>query len=163
MAQIDLKNCTISFIDGSTPANSIDVKIGEGTLRWSEKRNIQYTLDRGTLDEVREGDEVPVDVNLDFTWEYITGDGTIPSIEDALKNIGAASDWVSSDADACRPYALDIQIVNEPTPAACGDKETTLLADFRYEDISHDAKAGTCSLAGKCNVTKATSTRAAQS
>jgi len=162
--QIDLKNCTIRIQDGKTPTpNHIDVKLGEGNCRYDEKRNIQYTLDRGKLDEVREGDQVPVDVSLDFVWEYISGDGDIPSIEDALKQIGAAATWVSSDSDTCRPYAVDIQIIHAPVPSTCGDKETTLLADFRWEGINHDPKAGTCSLTGKCNITTATSTRTSQS
>jgi hypothetical protein len=84
--------------------NSITVKVGDGTLTYSEKRNMEYTLDRGRLDEVREGDEVPMDVKFDFVWDYIKGSAVAlspPSVEDALKKIGLASTWVSSDTDAC--------------------------------------------------------------
>ena len=163
-AQIDLKNCTIKVKDGAS--NELEVKIGEGNLTYSESRNIQYTLDRGKLDEVREGDEVPMDVTMGFTWEYLRGSpsssGAIPSIEEALKKIGNAADWVSSDADACRPYAVDLEVVNAPTPAICGDKETITLSDFRWEKLDHDMKAGTVSVTGKCNVTQAAVVRAAQ-
>jgi len=160
-AQIDLKNCTIRIKDGG--ANYIDVKIGEGNLTYSEKRNMQYTLDRGLLDEVREGDEVPVDVKLDAVWEYITGgvsSSGVPSIEDALKKKGGAASWASTDTDACRPYAVDLEIIYEPTPEGCGDDETILLSDFRYEELAHDLRAGTISVTGKCNVTEAVATRA---
>ena len=164
-AQIDLKNCTIMLKDGGS--ESLEVKVGEGNLSYSESRNIQYTLDRGKLDEVREGDEVPVDVTLAFTWEYLraslASSGATPSVEEALKNIGNAADWVSSDSDGCRPYAVDIEIINAPTPSFCGDKETITLADFRYEKLDHDMKAGTVSVTGKCNVTQAAVVRAAQS
>lgn len=164
-AQIDLKNCTITLKDGG--GKSLEVKIGEGNLTYSESRNIQYTLDRGKLDEVREGDEVPMDVTLAFTWEYLRGSpsssGATPSVEEALKKIGNAADWVSSDTDECRPYAVDIEVVNAPQPAACGDKETITLVDFRYEKLDHDMKAGTVSVTGKCNVTQATVVRASQS
>jgi len=163
--QIDLKDCTITLKDGD--GHSLEVKVGEGNLTYTESRNIQYTLDRGHLDEVREGDEVPMDVKLDFTWEYLRGSplsasGGTPSIEEALKNIGNADDWVSSDSDACRPYAVDIEVVYAPQPANCGDKETITLADFRYEKLDHDIKAGTVSVTGKCNVTQASVVRAAQ-
>jgi len=162
-AQIDLKDCTITLKDGGS--ETLDVKIGEGNLTYSESRNIQYTLDRGKLDEVRNGDEVPVDVKLDFTWEYLRGSSTsggTPSVEEALKKIGNAVSWVSSDSDACRPYAVDIVVVYAPTPASCGDKETITLADFRYEKLDHDMKAGTVSVTGKCNITQANVVREAQ-
>mgnify|MGYP001009883641 FL=1 len=162
-AVIDLKDAVITIRDGGS--NSVEVKIGEGNLTYSEKRNMQYILDRGALDEVREGDEVPVDVNMNFTWEYLraaSGSGT-PTIEEALKNIGEASDWVSSDADACRPYAVDIQVLYKPSPVSCGDQETILLSDFRWEDLSHDLRGGSVAVTGKCNVTQATVTRQANS
>jgi hypothetical protein len=158
-AQIDLKRAIIKIKDGGS--NSLEVKIGEGNLTYDESRNVEYTLDRGTLDEVRTGDEVPVSVSMDFIWEYLkgsTGSGT-PTVEDALKQRGEASDWVSSDADTCRPYAVDLEIIYSPTPIACGDMETILLSDFRWESLSHDLRAGSVSVSGQCNVTEATVTR----
>jgi hypothetical protein len=164
-AQIDLKRAIVKIKDGSTPANEIEVKIGEGNLTYTESRNMEYTLDRGVLDEVREGDQVPVSVNFDFVWEYLkgsTGGGT-PTIEDALKKRGEASDWVSVDADACRPYAVDLEITYSPTPVSCGDMEVILLQDFRYETLDHDLSGGTVAATGQCNVTEATVTRQANS
>jgi hypothetical protein len=164
-AQIDLKYAYIKIKDGSTPANEITVKIGEGNLTYSEKRNIEYTLDRGILDEVREGDQVPVDVKLDFVWEYITGgtgSGSTPTVEDALKMTGGASDWVSTDTDECRPAACDIEVTYLPQPARCGDQEVITLADFRYEELSHDLRNGTVSVSGRCNITAATVVRSAR-
>jgi len=166
-AQIDLKNATLRIKDrAGTNQNSIEVTIGEGNLTYTERRNMDYTLDRGILDEVREGDEVPMDVSLDFVWEYITGGtatGAVPTVEDALKQINAAAAWVSTDSDACRPYAVDIEIEYAPTPAACGDKEVILLEDFRYEELAHDLRAGTVAVSGRCNKKTATVTRSAQS
>lgn len=163
-AQIDLKKATVRIKDGSS--NSITVKIGEGNLTYTEKKTMEYTLDRGLLDEVREGDEVPIDVKLDAVWEYISGtsgSAGIASIEDALKRRGAAAAWVSTDADACRPYAVDIEIEYLPTPSTCGDKEVITLSDYRYEQLDHDLRAGTISTSGKCNVNEATAVRSAQS
>jgi len=166
-AQIDLKDATIFIIDGSTPTpNELEVKIGEGNLTYSEKKNIEYTLNRGLLDEVREGDEVPVEVSMDYVWDYLRGSsasGAAPTVEEALKNIGNAAAWVSSDSDACRPYAVDIKVIYAPTPYSCGDKETITLQDYRYESLDHDLRAGTVSTSGKCNVTQATVVREAQS
>ena len=165
-AQIDLKKATITIQDGglTSTQESITVTVGEGNLTYTERRNIEYTLDRGLLDEVREGDEVPVDVSLDAVWDYITGatsSGT-PTISDALKNVGEAAAWVSSDSDACRPYAVDLVITYLPTPSTCGDQEVITLSDFRYEELAQDLRAGTISISGRCNVTKATAVRTSQ-
>lgn len=162
MPVIDIKNATVYIQDGTSPTpNRIEVKIGEGNFTWSEKVNREYILDRGTLDLVRNGDEVPMDVSFDFTWEYIRGglgSGDPASVDDALKNQGNASGWVSSSADACEPYAVDILVYNEPN-CSTGDKELTVFSDFRYESIDADLRAGRISVKGRCNSTKPTSTR----
>lgn len=167
--QIDLKDATLKLRDGSTPtANEIEIKIGEGNLTYSENRNIEYTLDRGNLDEVREGDQVPMDVSFDLVWEFIKGDassgGAPPSVEDALKNLGNAASWVSTDADTCRPFALDIIIEYVPScgAGAQADQEIITLPDFRYETLDHDLRAGTISCSGRCNATQASVVRSAQ-
>ena len=163
-AQIDLKDATIKIKDGTpgTP-NELEIKIGEGNLTYTERRNMEYTLDRGILDEVREGDEVPIEVRTDFIWDYLRGSSPTPSVEEAIKNIGLASAWVSTDSDACRPYAVDLEITYAPTPYNCGDQEVITLPDFRYEQLDHDLRAGTVSMSGQCNVTQATVVRSAQS
>jgi hypothetical protein len=167
-AAIDLKNATLKLRDGTagTPVE-IEVKIGEGNLTYSEKRNMTYTLDRGILDEVREGDQVPVDVSFGLIWEYITGGadtGAVGTIEDFLKRRGLYAANVSSDADTCRPYAVDLVVEYEPACSGGTVKrpnETIVLADFRYESLDHDLRAATISCTGKCNVTQATATRLA--
>jgi len=159
LAAAVLDNAVINLLP-----HEIEVKIGEGTLTYDEKRNMEYTLDRGRLDTVREGDEVPMEIKLDFTWEFIravTGSGT-PTVEEALKKIGEASAWESSSDDACEPYAVDLQLEYIPDCAADG-YETFLFPDFRWESLAHDAKAGTVSVTGKCNATQATITRVAGS
>lgn len=140
--------------------HQVEVKVGEGNLSFVEKRAVVYTLDRGALDEVKLGDEEPVEVSLDFTWVWLyAASGEAVTIEDALKNRNGASAWVSSDSDTCRPYALDLVIENVP-PCSDGTKaEVITLADFRYEQLSHDAKAGAVAMTGKCNITEASSAR----
>lgn len=162
---IDLKNATLIIQDG-TPVTPLEitVTIGEGNLTYSENRNMDYILDRGILDDVREGDEVPVEVSFDFQWDYISAlsASAAPTVEEALKNIGEASAWVSTDADACRPYAVDLVITYLPTPSTCGDQEIITFTDFRYESLEHDMREGTISCSGKCNALAPTAVRTAQ-
>jgi len=171
MTRIDLKDAVIKLKDGG--GQELEIKIGEGNLTYSEKKSIKYMPDRGLLDDVVEGDEVPMDVSFSFIWQYLkgpsssstqpsTGAGAVPTIEDALKQSGAALFWVSTDTDACRPYAVDIEITYAPTPSTCGDQEVILLADFRYEELNHDLRNASVACSGKCNATKAIINRTAQ-
>ncbi|MDE1971186.1 MAG: hypothetical protein KGI50_06470 [Patescibacteria group bacterium] len=164
MPIFDLKNAIITFQDGASPTpNSLTAKIGDGTISWTEHQNIEYKRDRGLLDQVRLGDQDPVDVKFEFNWVFLKGTGGPSpggdtSMEDALKKRGGAAQWVSADTDPCAPYAINIQIVYTPICTA-DDIETIVLPDFRWETLDHDAKAATISCSGKCNVTQATLTR----
>lgn len=137
--------------------HDLNAKIGEGNLTYDEKRTFKYFHDRGRLDTVREEEEVPVDVKLDFNWEFLKSSGSEPvTIEEFFKQEGAAANFVTASTDKCEPYSVNIILINEPP---CGDKETIRLNDFRWESLAHDAKAGTVAVTGKCNVTRATLTR----
>jgi len=158
---IDLKDATFKIKDGGT--NSITIRIGAGNLTYTERANREYTLDRGILDDVRDGDEEPMDVNFDFVWDYIKGSGSgTPSVEDALKQQGDASAWTSSDSDDCAPFAVDIEITYDPSlnnSDCTGDTETITLPDFRYEELSHDIRNAQISCSGRCNAKQATVAR----
>jgi hypothetical protein len=161
MAQIDLKHATIEILDGTTPtAKSIVVKIGEGNLTFTERKTIEYTLDRGLIDEVREGDQVPMEVSIDAVWEYISSPsgGSVPTIFEALKKTGAASTWVTTDTDACRPYAVDLRVTYDPECGA-NSQEVILFPDFRFEEIGNDLREGTISISGRCNAVAPTAVR----
>jgi len=151
-----------------TPANAavltfqsqrIDIKVGEGNLKYTENKDYNYMLDRGDLDTVREGDEKPLDVSLEFVYEFVTT-GTSEAITpvDALKQIGNADEWVTSSADACEPYAVDLEIEHDP-PCGATQTETTVLPDFRYEKLEFSLKDATISVTGKCNASSATVAR----
>ena len=158
-AVIDLKNSTLR-IRGGGAGEVLEVKLGAGNLTYDEKRNMEYVKDRGLLDTVREGDEEPMDVRLDAQWELLTAesDVTVPTVEDALKKRGPASDWTSTAADPCGPYAVDIELINIQ-PCSEEDPEKIVLPDFRWESAAHDARGGTIAFAGKCNAKEAIVTR----
>lgn len=160
-ATIDLKDVTITLRDGTTPTpNELEVSIGEGNLTYTERRERKYTKDRGKLDDVRDGDEAPMDVSFDFKWDYLQGTGgTDITIEDVLKQRGGASAWKSTDSDQCRPFAVDLVLKNKPACATANSVETTVLPDFRHEEMSHDLRGGTVACTGKCNATEPTIVR----
>ena len=160
---IDLKNTRLRIKDGTS--NSLIVEFGEGNLTYSERKEREYILNRGALDDVRDGDEQPMELSFEGVWQYTTSGGSstgVPTIENALKKTGAAAAWTSSDTDACRPYAVDLELSNLP-PCTSGDQEILTFPDFRYEQLDHDLQAGTISVQGKCNATMASASRITQS
>lgn len=154
-----LNNAVITFI-----GRSLEVNIGDGNLTYSEAREMLYELNRGVLDTVREGDQQPVEVSMDFIWEFLTAQSgdTVPTIEDALKNRGGASDWESSSADPCEPYCVDVVVEYVP-PCSDADPELITLVDFRWETLDHNFTDAQVSATGKCNVVEATISRPAES
>jgi hypothetical protein len=161
---------TPALVSGNLPANDdvitylpqeLEIKIGDGNLTYTEANEYEYDLDRGVLDSVRAGDQVPLDLNLDFVYEYITT-GTAETISpmDALKGIGGASGWVSSSADGCEPYAVDVEVVHTPI-CTTQEIETTVFPDFRSESREPDLGEASVSVSGRCNVVQPTVTRSA--
>lgn len=140
-------------------SQQIDIKVGEGNLTYTEAKEYEYLLDRGDLDTVREGDEQPLEVELEFVYEFVTT-GTNEDITpiDALKQQGSASEWVSSSADLCEPFAVDIEIDHQP-PCGTAQDEVTTLPDFRYESLEFNLSDATISVSGKCNVSSASIVR----
>jgi hypothetical protein len=156
-AEVPANDAVITFLP-----QQIDIKIGDGNITYTENNNYEYETDRGQLDTVREGDEAPMDVNVDFVYEYITsGTGEAITPMDALKRKGGASGWYSSSSDPCEPYAIDIEV--EFTPACGGAEiETTTFPDFRPDSKEVDFGEAAVSVSGRCNALEPTVTRSAQ-
>jgi hypothetical protein len=153
-AETPSQNDVVTFIP-----QRIEVKIGEGNISWTEAKEYEYLLDRGDLDTVKEGDEQPLEVSLEFVYEHITtGTGEDITPVDALKQQNEASEWVSSSSDLCEPYSIDM-IVMHCVPCGSEEDEQTVFSDFRYESLDFDLSEATIAVSGRCNVSEATPTR----
>ena len=65
---------------------NLGIKIGEGNVTYTEHNEYEYLKDRGNLDTVKEGKEVPMDVKLEAVFEHITQGTSEPvSPMDAMK------------------------------------------------------------------------------
>lgn len=138
----------------------LEVKIGDGDLSWTESRELIYDLDRDLLDTVRLGEEQPIDLELAFVFEYVTTQsGKAITPIDAIKRINEASEWVSSSADLCEPYAVDMYAIH-CIPCGTDEDQDFLFQDFRYETLDYSIQDASISVSGRCNVTDVTSTRA---
>ena len=137
----------------------ITIAIGDGDLSWTENRDLIYDLDRDTLDTVRLGEDQPLEVELAFTFEYVTTQsGQAITPVDAIKRIGEATEWVSSSSDLCEPYAVDIYVVH-CVPCGTDQDQDFLFEDFRYESLEYSIQDASIAVSGRCNVTDVTTTR----
>lgn len=139
----------------------IEVTVGDGNLTHTENRELEYELDRGELDSVRQGDDQPMEVTLDMVYEFVTtGTGETITPVDALKRKGGADEWVSSSSDACEPYAVDIEVLHEPScSGGSTEDEVTLFPDFRWDSLEFDLREATISATGRCNAVEPVVTR----
>ena len=148
MSQRSLREATITLNDAGS--NSVTVVIGTGNITWTEKRPVEFVLDRGTLTgdgaTVRLADDEPMDVSLDFVWEWLLDTVANTTPYEALTQSGSAASWVSTN-DACEPYAVDIKIKFD---ACGGSSETITLKRFMYESIGPNVKDGQISVSGRC-------------
>ena len=149
-------NDTITFLP-----IEVEVKIGDGNVTYTENKDYEYQLDRGVLDVVKENDDQPLDVNIDFVYEFVsTGTGEEITPTDALKGIRGAAEFTSSSSDPCEPYAVDIEINHAPSQCAGAvEREVTLFPDFRHDSLEFDLDEATIAAVGRCNTTEATITR----
>lgn len=163
--KFDLKKASVYFVDGATGTgkpNKLSLRVGDGNVEFDETTVIEYVKDRGVLYDVRQGDEEPMDVTLDIIWEHLkAGSGESVTPEDFLKFRNGAVAYVSSDSNKCRPKAVDIWIIYDPS-CSTEQIEKIELPDFRKEKINHNSKQGMLKVTGKCNATEATITRLPQ-
>lgn len=137
----------------------IEIKVGDGDISYTERNEYLYDLDRGDLDSVREGNQIPMDVVLDFVYEHITtGTNETISPMDALKRRGSASEWVSSSSDQCEPYAVDIEVYHS-LPCGTNQDEITTFPDFRSDQREISFRDAVISVTGRCNATEPIVTR----
>ena len=143
MSQRSIRDGILVIKDGGS--EELTVRIGEGNITWNERRNVDYTRNRGVIAEVKLGDDEAVEVSFDFIWDWITsvsGD----SVVDALK--GDADDWETAGG-SCEPWAVDLELSIEPTE--CGSTTETMTFDeFRWETLNADLRAGQISCTGRC-------------
>jgi hypothetical protein len=145
----------ISFI-----GRSLEIKVGDGNLTWTQAKERIYDRDRGVLDTVRDGEQQPLQVSLNFVYEFlsaITGSGT-PTPMEVLDKIGEASDWLSSDFDdPCAPYCVDIEV--DVVKPCVSENERYTFPHFRYESTDPDVGEAQIAVAGGCNVERPTIVR----
>jgi hypothetical protein len=148
---------TTSYATGAVltfAPQEIEIKVGEGDLKYTEASQYKQWLERGTLDTVSAGDEVPMEVSTNFVFDQVKS-GTAETVTpiEAIKGVGNAAEWVSSSSNLCEPYACDIVVVDDRDCSA-EETRTYTFPDFRSEKRDYDLKGATVAVSGKCNATE---------
>lgn len=147
MAQHSLRDALI-LVGGST---GIQVDVGDGNFTYTEGRPLIYTTDGNALADVREDDEAPLELSLDFTWKRATA--TPITLIERIKGTPLLTS--SDTANPCSPYAVDIYVKFQVTCAAVPTYSQITFPNFRFETLDYDLSAGTISMTGKCNILRA--------
>ena len=157
----------ISFLPalGATPGTAItfasqevEIKVGDGDLKYTEADEYIYDSERGLLDTVRKGDDQPMEVSMNFIFDQVkSGTGEVITPIEALKGSGNASEWVTSSSELCDPYAVDV-LVRDVRVCIAGESRDYLFPDFRCEKRDYSFKDASIAVNGKCNVTEPTIT-----
>lgn len=157
---MDLKNCTVTFVDGTTPTpNELEIKMDEGNLQYSVRRNIEAKKDRGNLDYLKEGDQEPMQVQLEGRFASVkssSGDPVTP--QEFLYKTGAAAGYAST-GPVCAADTIDIVVEVDHDCGTTVEDEIITFSDFAYEEVGGDFKAGTLSVQGICNAVVPSSVR----
>ncbi len=185
--QIDLKN-TILFIKTRALTTGdllfVALKFAEGNLSVDIAKNYMYRGNRGKLDDVRRGDDVPLSVSFSGKFTFMTsnfeGDGSGPeenyTVHEMLEGVeygnvdthgqakfrGTRESWLNDFG--CPPYCCDIEIHNNPS-LECPDSEALgeafLIRYFRVEGLPTDLSSGSCNVTGKAHVVRPITMRVA--
>ncbi len=126
---------TLVISDGTTPtANSITVTSADGQLSFEEAVARRQIFRRDTFVEKRDGrtELVRLSFVLQFK-EFVVAAGGDPTPYEALKGIGEAASWESTD-DAGKSDARDLKFTIDD-PAGGADEEIT-FSGFSFERIS---------------------------
>lgn len=182
--RIDMKNVVL-FLKSATDLESspnptsvqwMALEFGEGNLTWTiNDAAIEYMPDRGILDDVRAGDQAPLDISFEGKYTKIirTAGTEKYSIAEMIKGYeyqetdhltyalaGIREPWLvydSTGADqiGCPPYACELEMHNNPK-LSCGDisivGEAQLFRYFRADSVAVDTRAAQISVTGKSNV-----------
>ena len=135
----NMRDGSIKVSDGTLPtANELLIALSGGDLEWTEERNVTAILDRGKLSHFRGGDEVPVSVS--FSLKYVElikqAFAAEPTLYEALKFLGAASGWQTTNADECSDIkTLDLTfLIASPCPSE--EDEEVVFSKFYYTSIN---------------------------
>jgi hypothetical protein len=157
----NLSDGQLTIKDGSTPTIEVVVAVEEGDLNIVIHRDRKVIMNRGTLDQVREGVDVPVDISWSMIFtEFLTSGTTTLTPYEILTQLGNAAaggdnSTAGTRADSAEAYCVDLSFLIT-NPDSAGTNETILLSDFFMEEINFQEgdDYSTLSVSGRAMITE---------
>jgi hypothetical protein len=151
---------TPAIASGSVPADDdvitwlpqrIFARIDDGAdFSYTESYDPQIDTERGFLSNAREGTEQPMTVSTAFVWDWFRAStGGDVTFYEALNQLGEAASWITTAADPCEPYAVDLFLFDRPD---CGSEqaEVYFFRNFMKTSVSPGLSSASVSLEGRC-------------
>lgn len=139
----------------------LNMKVGESNFEFTVNKAPIFDLDRGLLDGVRAGNQVPMDVSTGFVFNFLRASSGQPMTPyEALMQEGEGANWHNAADDPCEPYCVDVVLIDTPD---CGSEEAEVMIfpKFNLTSLGGNVETGLVTLQGKCNALKPTITREA--
>jgi len=131
--RLDLKDCTVTV----TNTRAYEIRVREGNLKWTQRRQWEVECELGALYGIREGDAIPMEVSLQCAFETIASAGTVCLV-----------------SDICTEGSR-ITVEND---AACGKTVTYTFPNFYPSQMDGDFKESSLAVQGICFATQPTIT-----
>lgn len=151
-------------IKGGSSGELLTVPIQKGDVRFSVKRPAKVIMNRGKVDSLAQGFEVPMEVRFSVEFEEWTGRTlstpyNTASVPDALRQKGNAASWHS--VQVCGPYVVDLVFVISNPCTTHDQTETLTFPSFHADDVSfaEGEDTDTLEVTGICNALEPTSVR----
>jgi len=119
----NFRDARLLLKDGDGTPSTLEVKLLEGRITMEEGFNNIVVMDRGTIDHVRAGDEMPLKVG--FTFKYVElFHASVATVWQWLKQSGPAASLVSTRASDCDRFTFDLELYIADPIGGTGEKIT---------------------------------------
>lgn len=102
----NMRDGILKIQDGTngTP-NEITVLYADGDLKWTITRNVQQIMDRGSLGQLKKGNDEPVTGSFTKKYDQVIARSSDanPSVYEAITGSGSAASWAST-SNYCGVY-----------------------------------------------------------
>lgn len=123
----NLRDGRLFLKDGAGTPNTLEVQLLEGELQFTNAKNRIVVMDRGDIDHVREGDQVPVALSFSFKhWKLY--DASTPTPYQFLEKEGPAAGYTSTRAADSDVWCMDLDFY--VVDALGGTDEKVAFTDF---------------------------------
>lgn len=131
----NLRDGQITVRDGTATPLEVTLTLEMGDLEFEIVTENVQVKDRGNLDHVRPGDQMPSPLSFSVKLDRMHEASSPVTLYNALTATGAASSWVTV-GDAWEPYAVEVEFV-VTDPAGGSDDETITFTKVFKESIKY--------------------------